>query len=42
MTEGDKQRPKQIKIEMISENDLFFNYCANIDENIYLNLWEEQ
>ncbi len=35
LIEGDKSRPITMTIEMISENDLFFNYFSKIDESIY-------
>lgn len=42
LIEGDKSRPITMTIEMISENDLFFNYFSKIDESIYFQLKQEQ
>jgi len=33
--EGDKNKPVNIKIELISENDLFFNYVSITNESIF-------
>jgi len=35
LVEGEKNKPINLKIELISENDLFFNYESVVNESIF-------
>ena len=39
---GEDSNPRQIKLELTSENDLFFHYLHNIDESGFRSLQESQ
>jgi hypothetical protein len=37
---GDDSSPQHIKVELTSENDLFFYYLHSIDEGIFAEMQE--
>lgn len=39
---GDEQSPEQCRIELTSENDLFFHYTHNVDEHTFRSMQERQ
>ena len=39
---GEDQNPEQIRVELCSENDMFFHYAHNIDENSFKAVQEAQ
>lgn len=39
---GDNSNPQHVKIELTSENDLFFHYIHTLDENSFQQLQESQ
>lgn len=39
---GDYQNPEQIRVELSSENDMFFHYTHNIDEGSFAKVQESQ
>jgi hypothetical protein len=39
---GDDQNPEQIRVELSSENDMFFHYTHNIDEGSFGKIQESQ
>ena len=39
---GDDQNPEQIRVELSSENDMFFHYTHNLDESVFGKIQESQ
>jgi hypothetical protein len=39
---GDDQNPEQIRVELSSENDMFFHYTHNIDDGSFAKIQENQ
>ena len=39
---GDDQNPEQIRVELSSENDMFFHYTHNIDKGSFAKIQENQ
>ena len=35
LAEGDKTNPTTLKLELLSENDLFFNYSSVLDSHSF-------
>ncbi len=42
LVEGDPSRPSLVKLEMLSENDLFFNFCSSLDPEVFQEIKEQQ
>lgn len=40
--QGEEQCPHNIRVELTSENDLFFHYTHNVDDNIFKAMQESQ
>lgn len=39
---GEEQNPHHVRIELASENDLFFHYTQSVDENTFKHMQESQ
>ena len=42
LVEGDRADPKLIRLEMLSEDDLFFNFSIGLDPDVFLDMKESQ
>ena len=39
---GEDENPEQVRVELSSENDMFFHYTHNIDEMVFAKIQENQ
>lgn len=42
LVEGEASRPSLVKLEMLSENDLFFNFCSSLDPGVFQEIKAQQ